>query len=225
MTEPTRTVHHGDGVAFLEQNSLPADAAIVTSLPDSVELPRLQFDEWRSWFIRVAELACRATHPQAVTIFYQTDVKREGTWVDKAFLVQLGAEHAGSATLFHKVVCRAPAGTITFGRPAYAHLLGFSRELRLTPAQSSADVLPQMGKMTWPRAMGSDACLATCRFLLAHTACRTVVDPFCGVGTLLSVANSLGMAAIGVELSRKRAERARTLAFTPEAEDARRPSD
>jgi hypothetical protein len=213
---PERAVHHGDGVAWLENNPLDARHAIVTSMPDSSELPRLEFDAWRRWFSDVAERACRATHEHAVTIFFQTDVKREGVWVDKSFLVQLGAERAGSALLWHKIVCRAPAGITTFGRPAYAHLLCFSRSLRLMPGQSSADVLPKLGDMTWSRAVGTAACFAICRFLSEHTACRTLVDPFCGVGTLLAAANQLGLDAIGVELSRKRAERARTLVLTEE---------
>jgi hypothetical protein len=113
--------------------------------------------------------------------------------------------------LWHKIVCRAPAGVTTFGRPSYAHLLCFSRELTLSKQQASADVLPRLGAMTWARAMGVAACEATCAFLLAHTACRTVVDPFCGVGSMLAVANAYGMDAIGVELSPKRAARARVL--------------
>jgi tRNA G10 N-methylase Trm11 len=38
-----------------------------------------------------------------------------------------------------------------------------------------------------------------------------VVDPFCGVGTVLAVANALGLEALGVEKARKRAEQARAL--------------
>jgi tRNA G10 N-methylase Trm11 len=38
-----------------------------------------------------------------------------------------------------------------------------------------------------------------------------VFDPFCGVGTVLAVANALGVDALGVELSRKRCEQSRTL--------------
>jgi len=212
---PSRVVHHGDGVAWLEAAALPADHAIVTSLPDLSEVPKLGPDGWRRWVIETAALACRRIADDAVAIFFQTDVKRDGVWIDKGFLVQLGAEAAGSGLLWHKVVCRAPAGTTTFGRPAYAHLLAFSRGLRLTPAQSSADVLPRLGAMPWARAMGTEACEATCRFLLAHTACRTVVDPFCGLGTMLAVANAHGMNAIGVELSAKRAARARDLQLTP----------
>jgi len=154
---------------------------------------------------------CRSAAPESVAIFFQTDVKRDGCWVDKSFLVQLGAQAAGVQLLWHKVVCRAPAGITTFGRPAYAHLLCFSKTLRLAPTQSSPDVLPRLGEMTWARAMGIEACEATCRFLIEHTACRTVVDPFCGMGSILAVANAYGLDAIGVELSAKRAARARTL--------------
>jgi hypothetical protein len=206
-----RVVHCGDGLAWLRDNPLPPECSIITSLPDSSELSSLSFEQWRAWFSDTSALICRSLAPGAAAIFFQTDVKREGAWVDKAYLVQRGAETAGSAQLWHKVVCRAPAGTATFGRPAYAHLLCFSRGLRLEPKHSTADVLPRLGEMTWARAMGVEACVAACRFLAAHAGCRTVVDPFCGLGTALAVANALGMDAVGVELSRKRAERARTL--------------
>jgi hypothetical protein len=209
---PGRVVHTGDGVAWLRAAAvLPPDHAVVTSLPDHSELPELGFDGWRRWFVDAAALACAAVADDAVAVFYQTDVKHEGRWVDKAFLVQLAAERAGSHLLWHKIVCRVPAGTTTYGRPAYAHLLCASRKLVLAPGQSSPDVLPRLGHMTWPRAMGREACEAVVAFLLAHTRCRTVVDPFCGVGTILAVANGRGLDAVGVERSPRRAERARRL--------------
>jgi tRNA G10 N-methylase Trm11 len=42
-------------------------------------------------------------------------------------------------------------------------------------------------------------------------AAKVVVDPFCGVGTVLAAANALGLDALGVEKNRKRAEEARAL--------------
>jgi len=212
---PRREVHCGDGVAFLARGRLPAGQALVTSLPDHSELPALGVEGWRRWFVETAALACGAVADEAVAIFYQTDVKHDGRWIDKAFLVQQGAERAGSHLLWHKVVCRVPAGRVTFGRPAYAHLLCLSRALRLAPGQSTADVLPRLGEMTWARAMGREACDAVARFLLDQTGCRTVVDPFCGVGTMLAVANAWGLDAVGIELSPKRAERARRLIAAP----------
>lgn len=208
-------MHQGDGIAWLKANPLPPDAAIITSLPDSSELPTLGFEGWRRWFIDTSALVCRSVAPGAAALFFQTDVKREGVWVDKGYLVQRGAEEAGTAQVFHKIVCRAPAGTATFGRPAYAHLLGFSQTLRPDPGKSTADVIPRLGEMPWARAMGVEACQVACRWLLTHTSCRTVVDPFCGLGTVLAVAEQLGLDAVGVELSAKRAERARTLTLRP----------
>jgi len=206
-------VHHGDGVAWLKASALTAEYAIVTSLPDSSEL-RTELDTWSAWFTDTARIVCSAVADDAVAVFFQTDVKLDGRWIDKAFLLQLGARAAGSHLLWHKVVCRAPAGTATRGRPGYAHLLCFSRNLRLDPTHASADVVPRLGEMTWPRAMGIAACEATAQFLQDNTSCRAVIDPFCGVGTMLAVANAYGLDAIGVELSPRRTERARTLQWT-----------
>lgn len=217
MSGPSRVVHTAEALAWLDaQPPFEARHALVTSLPDASELPSLGFEGWRRWFSGAAARLCRATHPSAVTVFFQTDVKREGRWVDKAFLVGLGAEEAGSHCLFHKVVCRAPAGLTTFGRPAYAHLLAYSRELRLEKGQATPDVLPRLGEMPWARAMGVEACEAVVDFLLRFTPCRAVVDPFCGVGTMLAVANRRGLDAVGVELSAKRAGKARELVLRPE---------
>lgn len=212
----SRTVHTAEAVAWLEaQPRFGPEVAVVTSMPDSSEIPSLGFDGWRKWFSSTADLICSKVHDDAVAIFYQTDVKLDGRWVDKGFLVSLGAERAGSHCLWHKVICRAPAGLTTFGRPAYAHLLCFSRHKRLEKAESFADVLPQLGEMTWARAMGLEACHAIAQFLVKFTATKTVLDPFCGVGTMLAVANQHGLDAIGVELSNKRAEKARELQLRP----------
>ncbi len=205
-----RTIHHGDGVAWLREHPLPPDHAIVTSLPDVSEISR-PLDEWRAWFVDTAALCCASVADDAVAIFYQTDIKHDGRWIDKAHLVASGADRSGLHCLFHRIACRAPAGTTTLGRPAYGHLLAFSRTLTLELGVGAIDVLPSIGEMTWPRAMGLAVCDAVCRWVVAHTGCRTIVDPFCGLGTVLAVANAHGLDAIGVELSRKRAEKARAL--------------
>ena len=198
-------MHHGDGLAFLSRK-LPADHALVTSLPDASELPALA--DWRAWFVDTVALACRAADDDAVAIFYQTDVKLDGRWVDKGHLVMCGADAAGSHALWHKVVCRVAPGAVAFGRPAYAHLICVSRARRLSPGASTADVLPALGAMSWSRAMGAAACDAVAKFCVSIGA-RCVVDPFCGLGSMLAAANAHGLDAIGVELSRKRAAKAR----------------
>ena len=53
-----------------------------------------------------------------------------------------------------------------------------------------------------------------CRFVLDETTTRTIVDPFCGWGTVLAVANALGLDAVGVDVSARMCKRARQLTVT-----------
>ena len=62
--------------------------------------------------------------------------------------------------------------------------------------------------------MGLAACRAACTFIQRHTPTRTVVDPFCGRGSVLAVANAMGLSAVGVEISRRRCRHARSLKLT-----------
>ena len=208
---PLRVIHHCDGVEWLRDSSLTSSDVIVTSLPDFSGLPKLGFEGWRRWFIDASEQVCRAVHEDSLAIFYQTDVKHEGRWVDKSVMVSEGAARAGSHLLWRKVVCRVAPGITTFGRPAYAHLLCFSREARHYPAEATPDVLPQTGDTTWSRGMGADVCAAVIKFIEQRTECTTVVDPFCGQGSILAAANARGLDAVGVEISRKRVNKARRL--------------
>lgn len=208
-----REIVVGDGVGWLRSTALPATHAIVTSLPDVSELRLPSLEAWSTWFIDTVALAARQVATTSVAIFFQSDIRRDGLWVDKGALVAAGAQRAGAACLFHRIVCRAPAGTPLRGRPGYAHLQAFSRGLRLAQERAEPDVLPDLGEMPWPRAMGTAACEAVCRFLLASTACRVVVDPFCGLGTMLAVANAYGLDAVGVERSPRRAAQAKALRF------------
>jgi hypothetical protein len=212
--KPQRTIHVGDGVAWLSAANLDATFAIVTSLPDVSEVG-MDFTRWRAWFEDTVALACARVAETSVAIFYQTDIKLDGRWVDKGHLVARGAERAESHLLWHRIVCRFKAGTVTMGRPTYSHFMCFSRTLRLPSDESAADVLAEPGDMPWARAMGASACRAAVRFLLRHTRCTTVIDPFCGHGTMLAVANAHGLDAIGVELSAKRARKAEALVLPP----------
>ncbi len=198
-------------MAWLESRGVQDGASFITSLPDYSEFPHLRLDEWKAWWHRAATLIFSRCPESGVVIFYQRDSKKDGTWIDKGYLCQKAAEESGSALLWHKIVARAPAGHPTFGRPGYSHLLCFSKGVRAELSRATADILAEAGKTTWTRGMGLKACRVACRFVLEQTATRTVVDPFCGHGTVLAVANELGLNAVGVEIGRRRAERARRL--------------
>lgn len=197
----------------------------MTSLPDVSEVPHLGFAGWRAWFIEVVRLACAKVHDDAVAVFYQTDIKHEGRWIDKAFMVQLGAEQQARALPVAQGRVPRAGGHDSARAPRVRAPAVLLAALAVgARAVARPDVLPRLGAMPWPRAMGVEACEAVARFLVTHTTYGVVVDPFCGVGTMLAVANTHGLDAVGVELSPKRAARSRELVVAPSKAAERRPS-
>ena len=208
----TREVHCADALVWLREKGILPGCSFITSLPDISEVPHLRTVEaWSRWFVDAARTVLACVPEEGVAIFYQSDVKKAGVWVDKGFLVSRAAQEEGFETVWHKIVCRKPPGTLTHGRAAYAHLLCFSRGVKLDLSRALPDVLADGGPSVWTRGMGVEACRLACRFVLQSTQTRTVVDPFCGKGSVLAVANDMGLSAVGVELSAKRARWARNL--------------
>lgn len=212
----TRVVHHADALEWLALPRALAGASVITSLPDRKELPELGLDAWRTWFARAAEQVLSGVADDALALFFQSDVRVEGEWIDKSAIVQAAAARAGSTLVYHGIVCRRPPGTVTFGRASYSHLLAFSKRLRPAVRRAIPDVLPDGGLQVGPKAMGARACALACRYILAETATRLVVDPFCGFGTVLAVANALGLDAIGVDKSSRMVRKARALQIDPQ---------
>ena len=211
-------MHQGDALAWLGAQASLAGCSVVTSLPDiSEQHAEVQarvdskISEWTSWFEAAAQLTMSRVPDEGVAIFFQSDIRQAGLWVDKGAMVARAAERAGMRLLFHKIVCRHAPGTVRFGRASYSHLLGYARTLTPTLRKHTADVLPDAGAMPGKKSMGVAACVDACRFILAETTTRTVVDPFCGFGTALAVANAMGLAAVGVDLSARMCRKARTL--------------
>ena len=217
-TSPYRVVHCTDALTWLRDEGPLHGASVITSLPDISEFPKLSLDEWKNWFIETAALILTSCSDDGVVIFFQSDIRVEGTWIDKGTLCQRAAEKTGHGLLWKRIICRAPPGQITFGRPSYSQLLCFSKNVRDHDAPSGrgsriarADVVPDPGDYVWARGMASEACRLACQYILDHTSTRKIVNPFCGQGTVLAAANRLGLDAVGIELSRKRAEKSRQI--------------
>jgi hypothetical protein len=208
---PRRDVYRADALEWLAGNAASDAMSVITSLPDSSELRELEFDAWQSWFVKAARAVLEWTPPTGVAIFFQTDVRRGGTWVDKSYLVLRAAEAEGARLLWHKIMCREPPGTVTYGRAGYSHLLCFSRGDRVKPERSGPDVIADAGFKPSEKAMGVVACRLACQFVLDETETRVIVDPFCGHGTALAVANQLGLDAVGVDRSARCCATARRL--------------
>ncbi len=210
-----RNVICEDALLWLKNFSVSSGYSFLGSLPDISEFPGLTLEKWKEWFEDTAALILSRTSPEGVTIFFQSDIKYENEWVDKGYLVQKAAEKLGHKLLWHKIFCRVSPGMITFGRPAYSHMLCFSKTVTPDLSKSTADVIPDLGDKTWVRGMGLEASLVACQFVLNETSTRTLVNPFCGEGSVLAAANHVGLHAIGIERSPKRAEKARLLQVAP----------
>jgi hypothetical protein len=213
---PTRVVHQEDALAWLAARGVLTGCSVITSLPDASELPALTRCAWEAWFVDAAERVMASVPRDGLAIFYQTDTKAEGRWVDKAQLVVRAAERTGAVLVAHRIVLRAPPGDITRGRAGYSHLVAWAHRdaddvRERARSEAMADVIPDAGATTWTRGMGVAACRAACEAVLRLTPTRAIIDPFCGHGTVLAVANAMGLDAIGVELGARRARKARTL--------------
>lgn len=207
-----RRVIQAEALSWMEANPAGPGTSVVTSLPDVSEIAGHDLGAWRAWFVGAA----RAVIGWAdFAVFYQTDVKVDGVWIDKGYLVSRAAEEAAANVLWHKIACRKPAGTVGLGRPSYAHMIAVTRGAPIDVRHPGPDVLPSVGTMTWSRAMGVDACRVALGFLRADTPTKTVVDPFCGRGTVLAVAEEMGFEAVGVDIGAKRCRLARTLKLPP----------
>jgi len=210
LVEPKRTVHCADAIPWMHTTGAITGACAITSLPDVSEVGQA-LPVWRAWFLDAVRRVVDSVPESSAAVFFQSDIKRDGEWIDKGALVIRAAEDAGARVLFHKIICRRPPGMLTMGRPGYTHLIAVSRLLKCPDVLPIPDVVVDAGRQVWIRAMGVRAAAHAVRFARDHVGAKTIFDPFCGVGTVLAVANGLGLDALGVDKSRKRCEQARAL--------------
>ncbi len=210
QNEPKREVVCADAIPWMAERGRIDGGCAVTSLPDVSEVG-VTLEVWRSWFSGAVRLVVDAVPDESAALFFQSDIKRDGEWIDKGAMVIRAAQDAGARVLFHKIVLRRPAGMLTTGRPGFTHFIAVSRALKCPDVLPIPDVIADAGEQKWVRAMGVRAAGQAVRFAREVVGANVVVDPFCGVGTVLAAANAVGLDALGVEKNRKRAEEARAL--------------
>ena len=212
---PVREIVVADTVAWLSEDAARRDCSqwsIVSSIPDASETGQ-EDAAWRRFFVDMARGLMALVPDDGVMVLFQTDLRRDGAWLDKARLCSDGAADAGGIVVAKKIVCRRPTGTTSSRRAAYTNLLCFARRpLDTRLPDTVPDVIADAGPVTWTRGVGLFAARAAMTFVRRYAPMTTtVVDPFCGEGMLVAVANEAGFAAIGVERHGKRAELARRL--------------
>jgi len=205
---PRREIICADAIAWMRARGRIDGACAVTSLPDVSEIGK-SLPVWREWFLGAVRLVVDAVPDDSAALFFQSDIKRDGEWIDKGAMVIRAAGEAGARVLFHKIVCRRPPGMLTQGRPGFTHLVAVSRAMQCPDTLPIPDVIADAGRSLWVRAMGVRAAAHAVRFARDQAGAKLVFDPFCGVGTIPAVSNALGLDALGVELAKKRCEQSR----------------
>lgn len=198
----SREIHQADGLAWCEQHQNVG--AVVTSLPDPENIIFPEGSEYVGkpwhWFRAAIRASAQACHPEAPLVFRQTDRRDNGTH-SKAHLLfdVLLADSSPYRLLWHKIVLHQDPETTDLHRPTFAHLLAFGQK-GVKPGGGHTrfpDVL-RPGDKLYQNGMG----LATAERLVQFAARRdtTIVDPFCGRGTVPALADALGYHGVGVDL-------------------------
>jgi hypothetical protein len=214
QSSPRREIVCADAIAWMQARGRIERACAVTSLPDVSEIGKA-LPVWREWFSNAVRLVVDSVPADSAALFFQSDIKRDGVWIDKGAIVIRAAEEAGAHVLFHKIVCRRPPGMLTQGRPGFTHLVAVSRAMKCPDILPIPDVIADAGRSLWVRAMGVRAAAHAVRFAKDQVGAKLIFDPFCGVGTIPAVANALGLDALGVELAKKRVEQSREQSVKP----------
>lgn len=229
----SREIIQIDTIKWLEEYKneyLPGD--IFTSLPDISELQSIYpiyntitLNKYKQWFINTISLILIKT--KKFIIFLQSDIRiinnknnNVNEFIDKSYLISLAANQNNFKLLWHKICYNndITSSKVIINRPNWSHLLCYVRNdineeesfSYLADSWATPDVFPR-GEMVWSRGIGLNCAITGISFLKYIANSKCIIDPFCGFGTVLAVANAVGIDSIGCELSRKRCRKASKL--------------
>jgi hypothetical protein len=202
---PKRTVFNMNAFTYLSKHR--NIKCIITSLPDPEEI-KIPPGNWEGWLKTMLNDLEKSLDKDGVIIFYQTDRRDKGTILDKAYLIKEHFYSYDYNLVFQKIVLKMDVGKISLFRPSYTNLFGFSKSKKITTGKPTPDVI-EAGDMFYKNAMGLNACQTAINFVRPYT--TTIVDPFCGQGSILKVANDNGLDSIGIDIDKKQCTKARKL--------------
>lgn len=206
---PARDVVLGDAVNWLRDLAeAGAYGAVVFSPPDP-DTMGMEVPDWKVWFAEATLAALDATGRKYPLVLSVADRKAGGRWIPKdALVVQAAWETGWADVLWHKIVLRRKVGHVNIWRPGYDHLLAVGGP-GCRPGKATPDVI-ERGPALWFRGIGLNVATVTVRFIMETAPGARVLNPFCGMGTMLAVANDYGLDAAGCDNDPGMAEASRT---------------
>jgi len=236
--EHSRDVICADALEWLSKpGAVPVGAVVLTGIPDACEVRNFAptHEAWERWFLRAVASVLVALPPHGVVIFVQTDDRDaiRGQISKFALVMRAAAEHAQSVKLlWHRVVHFGTVDEGCHGCVKFSHLICFRKNMplqsdgpleklanannggaNLEPVHGLPDVLWRGIKprgLNAARSFGAHMTRIILQWTVRQLSVHTVIDPFCGAGTVLAVANVLGLHAVGVDISSKRTKQAQT---------------
>lgn len=205
---PSRQVFCQDSLTWLPKNG--NNSCIITSMPEMEEVD-MNIKAYEVFFRSAARACFEAVKDDGYCIFLQTDRKYHG-WVDKGYWITDVSRDLGFHTVWKKIAITKDVGKADLFRPTYSTMLCFTKKGKV--GKLFPDVIDS-GDKTYTHAFGVNA-VALCVAYVKDHGVKKVVDPFCGSGTTLAVANEMGLDAIGVDIAKKYCEMARKLKITIE---------
>ncbi len=199
----TRKIFCEDALQWLPKHT--GLDAILTSLPEMEEMD-MNVKEYEAFFRDAAAKCFASVQEDGYCIFMQTDRKHHGL-LDKSYWITDEAREQGFHTIWRKIALKRDVGKVDLFRPTYSYMLCFTKKGKV--GKPLPDVI-EAGETTYTHGFGIEA-VKLCVQYVKTSGIKTVVDPFCGSGTTLAVANALGLHAIGVELSPKFCKMAKDL--------------
>jgi hypothetical protein len=200
--KPTREVFNKNALHWLQYNE--DIEVIITSLPDMSEL-NATIGGWKDFTKEACERLIDSLSKDGIIFFYQTDRKLNGTTIDKkSFISRIFHDH-GFNTVLSKIVLKQKPETINLFRPTFTNLFAFSKVQK--GGKATADVI-YAGEMIYKNAMGLNACKICIDYVKNKGGNPTIVDPFCGQGSVLKMANDNGFNAIGVDIDEVQTKKA-----------------
>jgi hypothetical protein len=199
-------------------------------------------DQYKEWFKdMVKQLMVRLAVGNYVVLL-QSDARMMNNkqeayeWLDKSHLANAAADETGCTLVWHKILLTGKdAHKRSTGRPCFSHLVCFVKNPPSEPVthlctiqeatankiahRTSYFAIPDIfyrGEMLWPKGIGLDSCYVGVMFLKHIGKAEVILDPFCGIGTVLAMSNVLGVNAKGVEISGSRCRKSKKLVIKEE---------
>jgi len=202
---PLREVFCMDAIDWLNTNK--NNECIITSIPSRGEVKIRNVKEYETFFRLAVKKIFEATKDDGYVIFLQTDEKHNGL-IDKCYLIADEAVKAGYNTIWKTIALTRSIGIVNSVRQTYSNLICYSKKNKV--GKKTIPNTIYAGEIRHPSGFGLDA-VRLCVDYVKSRGITKIIDPFCGSGSTLLIANEKGLDSVGVDIDADWCEKAKCI--------------